>query len=61
LRVSDELGSTDDVEVEDWLGQRTVSGLRPGGAYIVAVGWFASDCFAPVAMSIPTSLPGAEA
>ena len=44
--------------MDDWLGQRTLTGLRPGGAYIVAVGWHTSDCFAPVVMSLPTVLPG---
>lgn len=59
LRLSDELGQTQDQAVGDWLGQRTLSGLRPGGAYVIAVGFFAADCFAPVAMSPPMVLPDA--
>jgi len=57
LRVADGLGATRDIEIDEWLGQRTVTGLRSGGSYVVALGWFAADCFVPVAMSRPTALP----
>ena len=61
LRVSDELGQSEDVPVDDWLGQRTLGGLRPGGAYVIAIGWYGSDCFAPVVMTAPVELPPAPA
>ncbi len=57
VRVSDDLGHAWDVAVTDWLGQHTVTGLRPGGAYVVALGFFASDCFAPIVMCPPLVLP----
>ena len=58
LRLTDEEGDTRDELVGDWIAQRTVGDLRPGGCYVATLGWLGDDSFAPVASSLPVQLPG---